>query len=124
MLIAALHISDHPRRLITQEDLERAEEEHRCLKEQLRAKTAPTKVHRKNWLAGSLQIKTAEGEKVKVKAPGIDNYIHWACCMITTFLLTYSCLRNTIEIVWIYDTFDVNFIIKNDFSKDLKRGCW
>ncbi len=35
-----------------------------------RAKTAPEKKRRKNWLAGSVNIKTARGEKVNVKAPG------------------------------------------------------
>ena len=27
-------------------------------------------------------------------------------------------------VVWIYDTFDNNFEIKNDFTKYLKESCW
>ena len=27
-------------------------------------------------------------------------------------------------VVWIYDTFDNNFGIQNDFTKDLMESCW
>ena len=42
------------------------------IKSKLRANTAPTKGHRKNWNAASVDIKTHRGEKVKVKAPGMQ----------------------------------------------------
>jgi hypothetical protein len=41
------------------------------IKSKARAKTAPEKIHRKNWHAASIDIKTYRGEKVKVKAPGL-----------------------------------------------------
>ena len=39
--------------------------------------------------------------------------------------LTHSTLRVSPEIVvWIFNTFDKNFGIKNDFTKYLKESCW
>lgn len=35
-----------------------------------RAKTAPEKNRRKNWVVGSVNLKTQEGDKLRVKAPG------------------------------------------------------
>ena len=33
--------------------------------------------------------------------------------------------RDLLEIVvWIYNTFDNNFLILNDFTKNLKESCW
>ena len=47
--------------------------------ERNRAKTAPARERRRNWQAGSVEIKTERGEKRKVKAPGqimlISNFI-------------------------------------------------
>ncbi|XP_013381133.1 protein KIAA0556 isoform X4 [Lingula anatina] len=48
-------------------ELERLEQEQS--EKEKRAQTAPSKVHRKNWLAGSVQIKTSGGDKMKIKAP-------------------------------------------------------
>ena len=36
--------------------------------------------------------------------------------------LTHKCLREIV--VWIYDTFDNNLEIKDDFEKYLKEYCW
>ena len=39
--------------------------------------------------------------------------------------LTQSFLRVTLEIVfWIFDTYDNNLEITNDFGKYLKECCW
>ncbi|CAH1795086.1 unnamed protein product [Owenia fusiformis] len=60
---------DAPRakQIITEEELLKAEEKFKELEAAKRARTAPAP--RKNWLAGSIDIKTRKGEKVKVKAP-------------------------------------------------------
>jgi hypothetical protein len=52
---------------ITRRDLIKAQNEHY---EKVRSKTAPVKTQRKNWLASSVQVKTNDGNKVKIKAPG------------------------------------------------------
>ena len=39
-------------------------------------------------------------------------------------ILTHPCLHVPLEIVvWIYDTFDNNFGIDNDFTKYLNESC-
>ncbi|KAK2147658.1 hypothetical protein LSH36_543g06015 [Paralvinella palmiformis] len=53
---------------LTPEEFDDVEAEE--IRSKLRANTAPTKGHRKNWNAGSVDIKTHRGEKVKVRAPG------------------------------------------------------
>jgi hypothetical protein len=35
-----------------------------------RSRTAPEKGRRKNWAAGSIDIQTSRGEKIKIKASG------------------------------------------------------
>ncbi|XP_064624370.1 katanin-interacting protein-like isoform X2 [Lineus longissimus] len=52
---------------ITHRDLIKAQQEHY---EKTRSKTAPVKTQRKNWLASSVQVKTNDGNRVKIKAPG------------------------------------------------------
>ena len=49
----------------------------------------------------------------------------WTCPPGQNDILTHSYLSIPLEIVvWIYDTFDNNFWIKNYFSKYLKEICW
>ena len=49
-------------------------------------------------------------------------------CMYSYFkcaILIHSCLRVTLQsVVWIFDTFDKNLEMKNDFTKYLKESCW
>lgn len=43
------------------------------MEEKNRVKTAPARERRRNWLAGSVNIKTERGERCRLKAPGN----HW-----------------------------------------------
>ena len=40
--------------------------------------------------------------------------------------ITHSCFKRVPQeiVVWIFDTFDNNFGIKDDFIKYLKESCW
>ncbi|XP_061197501.1 katanin-interacting protein-like [Saccostrea echinata] len=60
------------KRVISHRDLEViAAEEKRKIEEKKRVKTAPARERRRNWLAGSVNIKTERGEKCHLKAPEI-----------------------------------------------------
>lgn len=62
------------KRVIDHRDLNLiAAEEKRKMEEKNRVKTAPARERRRNWLAGSVNIKTERGERCRLKAPGN----HW-----------------------------------------------
>lgn len=59
------------KRVIDHRDLNLlAAEEKRKMEEKNRVKTAPARERRRNWLAGSVNIKTERGERCRLKAPG------------------------------------------------------
>ena len=44
---------------------------------------------------------------------------------VGTFGITQWCSEVPLEIVvWIYNTYDNNLRIENDFTKYLKKSCW
>nr|XP_034314743.1 protein KIAA0556 isoform X5 [Crassostrea gigas] len=60
------------KRVIDHRDLNLlAAEEKRKMEEKNRVKTAPARERRRNWLAGSVNIKTERGERCRLKAPEI-----------------------------------------------------
>ena len=68
IIIKFIIIEGSRKEYLTPEEFDDVEAEE--IRSKLRANTAPTKGHRKNWNAGSVDIKTHRGEKVKVRAPG------------------------------------------------------
>lgn len=64
-------IDIHHKNVIDHRDLDRlAADEKRRMEEKKRVKTAPARERRRNWMAGSVNIKTERGEKCHLKAPG------------------------------------------------------
>ncbi|XP_056018588.1 protein KATNIP homolog isoform X4 [Ostrea edulis] len=62
----------HHKNVIDHRDLDRlAADEKRRMEEKKRVKTAPARERRRNWMAGSVNIKTERGEKCHLKAPEI-----------------------------------------------------
>ncbi|XP_078316471.1 katanin-interacting protein-like isoform X4 [Crassostrea virginica] len=62
----------HQKRVLDHKDLAiLAAEEKRKYEEKNRVKTAPARERRRNWLAGSVNIKTERGERCRLKAPEI-----------------------------------------------------
>jgi len=70
------------------EDLELlAAEDRNKQMEKNRGKTAPARERRRNWLKESVDIKTARGERCKLKAPGTQH-----CLLLCFDEILFSCL--------------------------------
>lgn len=70
--VLLMFVDIHQKRVLDHKDLAiLAAEEKRKYEEKNRVKTAPARERRRNWLAGSVNIKTERGERCRLKAPGM-----------------------------------------------------
>ena len=96
------------RRLTHQELSDQADAAHDA---RIRSQTAPEKLVRKNWLAASVNIKTARGPKVRVRAPGQWSLAGgcFSLCLCEDCILCRHVIIIIIIIIIIPDLFDLDW---------------